>query len=138
MRVDDLKIIICLDEQNGYMFIHRRQSMDRLLRQRLLSLLDGKRLWMSEYTKRQFSEEGNFSVDDEYEKKAAPDDFCFIEDKGYDISRCDEIWIFRWNRKYPYDKMFDEDLEKEGFRLDETQTFVGSSHEEIGLEIYKK
>ncbi len=112
--------------------------MDRILRQKLLSLLDGKPLWMSEYTKRQFTESGNFLVDDDYEKKAGIDDFCFIENKGYDISVCDEIWIFRWNVKYPFDKSFDVDLEKEGFHLDEEQTFVGYSHEEIGLEIYKK
>jgi hypothetical protein len=112
--------------------------MDRVLRQRLLHRLEGRRLWMSEYTKRQFTEEGNYCVDDEYEKNAHDDDFCFIENKGYNLDKCDEVWIFRWKRKYPFDKSFDENLTGLGFRQEVSQVFEGSSHEEIGLEIYKK
>ena len=133
-----MKIIICLDEQNGYMFNNRRQSMDRVLRQKLLLRLNGEKLWMSEYTKKQFTEEGNYCVDDDYEKNAGKDDFCFIENKGYSLDECNEVWIFRWKRKYPFDKSFTEDLLKLGFRQEVSQVFDGSSHEEIGLEVYKK
>ncbi len=133
-----MRIIICLDEQNGYMFNNRRQSMDRELRKQLLLLLEGKPLWMSEYTKRQFTEEGNYVVDDEYEKNASLDDYCFIENKGYDIKGCKEIIVFRWKRKYPFDKSFSVDFEKEGFKQEVARVFDGSSHEEILLEIYRK
>ena len=133
-----MKIVICLDEQNGYMFNNRRQSMDKKLRQRLISLLDGKPLWMSEYTKKQFDEEGNYVVDNDYENKAAETDFCFIEDKGFSLEDCNEVWIFRWKRKYPYDKKFEVDLSKEGFVKENVQKFEGSSHDEIKFEIYKR
>ncbi len=133
-----MKIIICLDEENGYMFNHRRQSMDRQLRQHLLTLLDGRPLWMSEYTKRQFTEDGNYVVDDEYEKKCGDDDFCFIEDKGYSVDKCNEMWIFRWDKKYPRDKVFDVDLLKEGFVQRVSEVFPGYSHEKIMFEKYEK
>jgi hypothetical protein len=133
-----MKIVICLDENNGYMFNSRRQSKDKELRSQLLSLLDGEKLWMSEYTKKQFSEDGNFVVDDNYLENAAENDFCFVEDKGYSLDNCNEVWIFRWKRKYPFDKSFDVDLEAEGFKLVRKQKFKGFSHDEITLERYKK
>ena len=133
-----MKIIICLDKKNGYMFNNRRQSMDRVLRQKLLLKLDGKPLYMSEYTKRQFTEEGNFFVDDEYEKNANADDFCFIENKGYNFSDCDEVWLFRWDKNYPADKIFDFSPEAMGFSQVSVEVFSGSSHDEISFEIYKR
>lgn len=133
-----MKIIICLDKQNGYMFCKRRQSMDRVLRQKLISLLGDKKLWMSQYTKKQFTEEGNYVVDDLYEENAHVDDYCFIEDKGYDLAKCDEVWIFRWDKKYPFDKSFDADALKTDFSLESASVFSGSSHDEILLEIYKR
>ena len=133
-----MRIIICLDEKGGYMFNNRRQSMDRVLRQKLLLLLEGQPLWMSEYTKKQFTEEGNYSVDDNYEQNAPSNAFCFIENKGYSLDNCDEIWIFRWMRSYPSDKFFTVDPIEKGFRQELTQVFKGSSHDEIVLQIYKK
>ncbi len=133
-----MKIVICLDEKNGYMFNNRRQSMDKGLRKHLLSRLEGKKLWMSEYSGSQFVEEGNYVVDDDYEEKAAKWDFCFIENKGYSFRECDEVWIFRWKRIYPYDKCFDVDLPAMGFVLESKEKFSGTSHEEITLEIYRR
>ena len=133
-----MKIVICLDEQNGYMFGGRRQSMDSVLREKLLAKLDGRPLWMSEYTKKQFTEDGNFIVDNDYEQNSSAEDFCFIEDKGYSLDGCDEVWIFRWKRKYPFDKSFDENLEELGFKRESKLKFAGSSHEKITFEVYKK
>ena len=41
-----MKIIVCVDNQNGMMFNHRRQSQDRVLRKRILELTGGEKLWM--------------------------------------------------------------------------------------------
>ena len=38
-----MKIIVCVDNQNGMMFNHRRQSQDRVLRKRILELTGGKK-----------------------------------------------------------------------------------------------
>jgi hypothetical protein len=133
-----MKIIICLDERNGYMFNNRRQSKDGGLRKRLLSMLCGKKLWMSQYSKKQFEENGEIVVDDNYEENAGESDYCFVEDKGYSLDKCDEIWIFRWNKKYPFDKSFDVNLTDEGFSMEFSEKFCGTSHDEITLEVYKK
>ena len=39
-----MKIIVCVDNQNGMMFNHRRQSQDRVLRKRILELTGGKKV----------------------------------------------------------------------------------------------
>ena len=49
-----MKIIVCVDNQNGMMFNHRRQSQDRALRKRILELTGGKKLWMNAYSQKQF------------------------------------------------------------------------------------
>ena len=36
-----MKIIVCVDNQNGMMFNHRRQSQDCVLRKRILELTGG-------------------------------------------------------------------------------------------------
>ena len=38
-----MKIIVCVDNQNGMMFNHRRQSQDRVLRKRIMELTGGKK-----------------------------------------------------------------------------------------------
>ena len=49
-----MKIIVCVDNQNGMMFNHRRQSQDRVLRKRILELTGGEKLWMNAYSQKQF------------------------------------------------------------------------------------
>ena len=49
-------LIVCVDDHNGMMFNHRRQSQDRILRADILELTDGKKLWMNAYSKKQFAE----------------------------------------------------------------------------------
>ena len=56
-------LFICLDDNNGMMFNNRRQSMDVSVRKRILSIVKNKKLWMSEYTKKQFTEECNVCAD---------------------------------------------------------------------------
>lgn len=49
-------LIVCVDDHNGMMFNHRRQSQDRVLRADILELTDGKKLWMNAYSEKQFAE----------------------------------------------------------------------------------
>ena len=48
--------IVCVDDHNGMMFNHRRQSQDRVLRADILELTGGKKLWMNAYSRKQFAE----------------------------------------------------------------------------------
>ena len=49
-------LIAAADDSYGMMFNHRRQSQDRVLRQRMLELTAGHTLWMNAYSAKQFAE----------------------------------------------------------------------------------
>ena len=40
-----MKVIVCVDDKGGVMFNHRRQSQDRVLRERILGMTAGQTLW---------------------------------------------------------------------------------------------
>ena len=133
-------VIVCVDDNNGMTFNHRRQSKDKILREHILQMAGEKRIWMNAYSRKQFSEceTSQIVVDEDYPEKADRDDYCFVEDKdisGY-IERIEKIILFKWNRKYPADTFFSLNLEQ--WRLEESEDFEGNSHEKITKEIYVK
>ena len=151
-----MKIIVCVDNQNGMMFNHRRQSQDRVLRKRILELTGGKKLWMNAYSQKQFLQDlqgngtmperqepsgqsgqlGQIQVDDAFLEKAGTGEYCFVEDMDvvpYE-SRIEEVILYHWNRDYPADMYFKVDLS--GWNLAETQEYAGFSHEKITEERY--
>ena len=85
-----MKVILCLDKNNGMMFNNRRQSRDRYVIEDILIICHNKKLWMSKYSEEMFSEyliesdeeeiKHNILVDREYISKAEDGDYCFIED----------------------------------------------------------
>ena len=137
-----MKLIAILDDRDGMLFNHRRQSQDRVLRQMILELTRPASLWMDAYTFRQFAgqEEPHIRVDEDFPYMAAPGDYCFVEDRapGAFADRVEEIILFRWNRKYPGDLFFDIPLDKGGWQLTSTEEFAGSSHAKITMEVYQK
>mgnify|MGYP000439949858 CR=1 FL=1 len=42
-------VITCLDQKNGMMFNHRRQSQDSVLREWIVNHTAGSKLWMSSW-----------------------------------------------------------------------------------------
>lgn len=133
-----MKLIFCVDTKNGLMFFGRRQSQDSVLRSKMLELTAGAKLWMSEYSAGQFENTDAISVDNDCLRKAAPEDYCFIEDLEYSAENADEIILFQWNRQYQADKVFRIDLTGSGFRKVSSTNFEGSSHPKITMEIYKR
>lgn len=131
-----MKIILCIDDRNGLMFNGRRQSQDSVLRERVIANYCSPKLWMSEYSAKQFAEATGFMVDNDYNHKAEKDDYCFVEDCGFNIDLCDEVVIYKWNRHYPSDVTFDIDLKEMGFKRTSKTDFVGSSHKKITEEVY--
>ena len=128
--------IFCIDERGGRMFGNRRQSQDRTLRERVLTLSSGHSLWMSSYSAKQFTEGADIIVDDDYPQKADTNDYCFVEDKGFPLKDCKGIIIYNWNRHYPSDVKWDVDLAAEGFVLQSRTDFTGHSHEKITETVY--
>lgn len=135
-----MKVIVCVDDTMGMMFNKRRQSKDAVLRQKILSELNGAKLWMNAYSKKQFEEDSEEAVcvDEDFLKKAGENDYCFVE--NVEISNWEEmiceIILYKWNRRYPSDKKFRISLDN--WKLNSTEEFAGSSHEKITKEVYIK
>ena len=112
-----MKIIVCVDNQNGMMFNHRRQSQDRVLRKRILELTGGKKLWMNAYSQKQFlqvngnmpkeqeqsgqlGQSGQIQADEAFLEKAGPGEPCFVEDRSVApfAGRVERVVLYRWDR----------------------------------------
>lgn len=137
-------LIVAVDDNNGMMFNKRRQSQDRVLRERIIALSAESRLWMNRYTEKQFTQDGraaeHICVDDDFMTKAAPGEYSFVENipaAPYE-KLVERIVIFKWNRKYPGDFYFDIDLESGPWHLASKEEFPGSSHEKITMEVYSR
>ena len=133
-----MKLCVCLDKKNGMMFFGKRQSQDSKQRERFLSLVGENKLWMSAYSSKLFGDSPNIVVDDNCGFLAHENDYCFIEDQPFDISKCSTIIIYKWNRQYQADKSLTVDLKAERFKKISTQDFEGSSHDRITEEIYER
>ena len=63
-------LIVCLDDKGGMAFNRRRQSKDRVLREQILALTEGRPLWMNSYSALQFEDAPNIRVDEAFLEKA--------------------------------------------------------------------
>lgn len=130
-------LIVCIDDQNGMAFNHRRQSQDRVLVERIEGLTADNKLRMAPYSQKLFSS-SNIFADDDYLIKAGIDDYCFAECedvKSYE-DKIQKVIVFRWNRHYPSDLKFGIDLSN--WRLVASEEFPGSSHLKIAMEVYER
>lgn len=131
-------LIACVDDNLGLLFNGRRQSLDRVVRGRILQLAAGHKLWMNEYSRSQFEEGGEITVAADFMRQAGEGDYCFAE--NVDIApyagQVSKIILYRWNRVYPADVYFDIPLA--GWQLAQSTDFAGYSHENITEEIYIK
>ena len=93
---------------------------------------------MSAYSAKLFGDLPNIVVDENYNANAGSNDYCFVEDQPFDISKCSTVVIYKWNRQYQADKSFTVNLKAEGFKKISTQDFTGSSHDKITEEIYER
>lgn len=135
-------IIAAVDDGNGMLFNNRRQSQDRVLRETVLAMTAGSRLWMNHYTEKQFKDANapHINVDDRFLSEAAPGEYCFVENVSvapYE-AYVEKIILFKWNRSYPGDFHFDIDVAQPDWQMVSTEDFQGSSHEKITMEVYTK
>lgn len=130
-----MNLIVCLDDDNGLLFNHRRQSRDRALRADLLASLGGAPLWVSAYTAAQFEEDAPLRVDDAFWEKAGAGEWCFAESLPPEGTweRVERLIVYRWNRRYPADVRL---TPPELLTLAGSRDFPGSSHERLTREVY--
>lgn len=129
-------VIVCVDDDGGMLFNHRRQSQDALLRKRILHLTAGKRLWMNAYSAGQFEASPQLCIAEDFLRQAGAEDYCFVEDADLVpyVSQIRQLILYRWNRRYPSDRRFPLDLA--GWTLLRSADFTGHSHPIITEEIY--
>ena len=120
------------------LFNNRRQSQDRILREKILEICVNSTLYVNNYTAKQFDASAPLVVDDDFLVKAQSGEFCFVENSEIPIDKAEKFYIFNWNRKYPGDVFFEVDLKSNGFKKTAAEVFAGSSHDEITLEIYER
>ena len=137
-----MKVIVCVDDNGGVMFNHRRQSQDRVLRERILERAGGARLWVSPYSAKQFTSEqqARLFVSDPCLARAGEGIYCFAEGEPLapHRARLEEIVLYRWNRAYPADTFLDIALPGPDWELAASVQFQGSSHPGITEEVYRK
>ena len=108
-------VYIAVDQKNGMMFNHRRQSQDRIMRENMLKDCAGSPLWMNSYSKKLFIPEENallpphLVVDDDFLSKAVADTHCFVENCSLTEwkDNIDSIILYKWKKQYPADFYFD-------------------------------
>lgn len=138
---EEMNVIVCVDDKNGLMFNHRRQSQDRMLRE-YLSGISGGKLWMNAYSAEQFRREKNLKqeIREDFLEAAPRGEYCFLENlpcRAYE-DRIEKIIVCRWNREYPSDRQFDIPLAEHRWRCISAEEIPGSSHEKITVEVYER
>ena len=138
-------VYIAVDQKNGMMFNHRRQSQDRIMRENMLKDCAGSPLWMNSYSKKLFIPEENallpphLVVDDDFLSKAVADTHCFVENCSLTEwkDNIDSIILYKWKKQYPADFYFDTSV-LDGMKRFSVTKFPGSSHDVIIKEVWKR
>lgn len=133
-----MEVIVCLDDYNGMLFNHRRQSRDQAVITDILKESKGRNLWIGSFSLVLFTEYmETIMVSDTPLGKAQRGDICFIENLDlmpYE-QNIEKIIVYRWNRRYPTDIYLDIDL-KNNWKMIFQKEFAGHSHKKITKEIY--
>ena len=134
-----MKLVVCLDKNNGISFFGKRQSQDELQRKNLFELIGNLKLFLTEYSYNLYKDiEFNFEIIDENTEIIKNSVFLYEGDfLEKFLPSVDEIIVYFWNRDYPFDETFDEFLQ-DCWKEIEIFEFKGKSHEKITRKIFVK
>ena len=133
-----MKVIVCIDDNQGMLFNKRRQSRDRKVIEDIATMTSA--VWMNSFSMKLFEENSNLPdviVDENFLENAGDGEYCFVENcqlAPY-LNKIEELIIYHWNRKYPAD--FKLDLPYKTWKKISKTEFAGFSHEKITKEIYR-
>ena len=132
-----MNIIVCVDDNNGQLFNGRRQSKDIEVVNKIYEIVSEQKLLINSFSEKLFLDKRE--VRNDFLEIASENDFCFVEnvDVTEYMSKINKVYLFRWNRDYPYDFTFDLDLSN-NFTLSKVEEFKGNSHDMITLEVWTK
>lgn len=129
-------LIVCLDDRDGMMFHHRRQSQDRGVRAYIRQMTENADVYMNAYSRELYQEFVDAVVCEDFLQQAGEGAYCLVEDQEVHKykNKIERMIVFRWNKVYPSDMVFDEDLSQ--WNLVHVEEFQGSSHR-ITKEVYE-
>ena len=136
-----MKLVIAIDDRGGMAFNKRRVSRDKLMVSDFAEYAADATVYMEPYSEELFAEANlNIILSENPLKFAEAGDFVFVErfDPLPVAELSDEIVIYKWNRRYPFDVNMDFIPEKLGFKLFSVYEFKGNAHDKITREVYKK
>ena len=131
-------VLACVDEHNGLLFNHRRQSRDAALCRNILDAWPHQSIHMNAYSSALFSAYPQRIIcAEDFLETAIAGDVCFVETEPLlpHLSRIEQLVLYRWHRHYPAD--VDLDLPLSQFICTEKEDFAGTSHETITKEVYR-
>ncbi len=126
-----MRIILALDDSNGMLFNHRRQSSDIAVRCRIKELIQEGILYLNAYSAGQFKDTDiRLSIDEDFLYKTGKGEYCFVENEKLSDMKEDieKFVIFRWNRRYPSDHVLDVLPEECGMICVCIEEFRGHPH----------
>jgi hypothetical protein len=130
-----MKIIICLDDNNGMLFNNRRQSRDSVVLEDVFANLGSAQLNIFPFSQKLFEP---FSDRVMVCTALTENNIYFVED--IDITpyegQIKEIIVYKWNRAYPAD--FYCEIDFSAFNMVSQTELQGSSHEKITRIIYRR
>ena len=129
---ENMKLIICLDNNNGVLFNGRRVSKDKNVVSDIQKMITGSNLICSQYSSELFVDDitNNLIVSDKEISELTDNGYYFVENIMPSSSlKFEEVIIYKWNREYPSDLKFEFDL-KDYFEVNRLD-FAGNSHERI-------
>ena len=134
-----MRVIVCVEDRGGMTFNGRRVSRDRAVMADIVRDMNGATLYAEKYSEILFSElECNVIFSDAPLDASDENDTCFVERESL-LPYADKITaltVYRWNRRYPWDRSLDLTPDALGLRLVSTCDIEGYSHEKITKEIY--
>ncbi len=136
-----MNICVCTDNNMGISFNNRRQSRDKAVAQRLISLGQYDKIYIQQYSLTLFEDLGSdkITVTDTF-NLCGDREICFVElEAARELAEsADTLILYKWNRNYPSDKKLPFLPSEKGFRLLSTFEFAGNSHDKITEEIWTK
>ncbi len=133
-----MNIIVCVDDNFGILFGGRRQSRDKAVTEDIVRTVGENMLYISPFSAALFNGFSEKTIITESIEDIKEDAFCFVEniDVGSVKSKINKVIIYKWNRRYPADKYFDQTV-LDGKSPKSVFSFKGNSHDKITKEVYE-
>lgn len=133
-----MKLIVCVDENNGMLFNNRRQSRDRNVIQNIIDLVKEEKFWINSYSENLFKFKIEYNLFENNFDEISEEDYYFVENVSPKLleEKINEIILYNWNRTYPADIFFDISLDD--WQLKSEKEFEGFSHEKITQRTYTR